>query len=1097
VANSQSDYENFIIRIELDSRDLEAGAERAANKIAGLNGSLDSLNPNLTRAANAFAALAGTQAKQAQQAGAQKSAIQSLNVQLYDQAQAYQRVAAAEKIVADRTRALQVAEETRLRTLSTTRYALYDVSNTLGLVGAGMIALAAATYGAGIAFERDFANVIRTAGPAIRENASAIDVLRKNFIALGQDIPVSFEKLAEIASLGGQLGISADQLTIFTSVVARFSATTNLSVDQAATAFGRLKALLPDISSGQYTLEALASSILKVGTNSVATEAEITKIAVQISSMAGYAGLGADELVGLAGALASVGTQPELARGTITRLFTLFGKAVSDNGEKLSEFAKVAGVSAAEFRSAFGTDKFGPIFLQFINGLNAIDSSGGDVVKTLNDLGITSVRDVPALTRLATAADSAGRAGQILNETYRDAASGIQEASELSDQYGIIASTVAAKIQVLQNNFNALVSSIAGGGTLFAPFLDALNGFLEILTAIAQNPVGNFLLQLGVVLSAIIGLLALAGAGAARFVAASIAVQQGLLGIAAAGLPASASLRSVAIQLEGTGAAGKVAAAGLTVARLGLIAMIAAASAGVQIELFKAITLGANSLADALFQTSDATHDIADRLTKLGLFKSTGFDSFLGGLSKELANIGLTSDASARDLKTLDDRFAALVQSGNVQAVNKLIKQLATDNGISVDQLLTKFPELSKQLLIVGEASGSTASAVEVLNEATDEAAEYQEAMAAALGLTSDAFKEYTEALASNFSQLTNLGTILSTVQGNAREFAEAQAAATDDSKDSWEDFYDGVSISLKAYNDELEASIAATASWQANLLALVAAGADPNEIAQLIALGPEKGAVLVQAAVDDIGGEGLRLIDLLKQTGADAATGFAGEFTANQSLIQAAFDQAGIEAATALKDALVNGSTADVQAIIAKYNLDLSNNPLQIQANTAPAINAVNSALTRIASAVVTIGVDATPKTNSYRAGTVNKYAAAGGYIRGPGSGTSDSIPARLSNGEYVIRAASVRRYGTGLFEQLNRGVAKFAAGGQVGRGSYASAGGGAGMMYLDPGTTALLRELAKIGDRPIYVTVGDETISRAAQRGDSARRSRGETRA
>lgn len=36
----------------------------------------------------------------------------------------------------------------------------------------------------------------------------------------------------------------------------------------------------------------------------------------------------------------------------------------------------------------------------------------------------------------------------------------------------------------------------------------------------------------------------------------------------------------------------------------------------------------------------------------------------------------------------------------------------------------------------------------------------------------------------------------------------------------------------------------------------------------------------------------------------------------------------------------------------------------------------------------------------------------ATGGYIQGAGSGTSDSIPARLSNGEAVINARSTARF-------------------------------------------------------------------------------------
>lgn len=46
----------------------------------------------------------------------------------------------------------------------------------------------------------------------------------------------------------------------------------------------------------------------------------------------------------------------------------------------------------------------------------------------------------------------------------------------------------------------------------------------------------------------------------------------------------------------------------------------------------------------------------------------------------------------------------------------------------------------------------------------------------------------------------------------------------------------------------------------------------------------------------------------------------------------------------------------------------------------------------------------------------------ARGGPVRGPGTSTSDSIPARLSAGEYVIRAAAVRKYGVGFFELLNQ---------------------------------------------------------------------------
>lgn len=90
---------------------------------------------------------------------------------------------------------------------------------------------------------------------------------------------------------------------------------------------------------------------------------------------------------------------------------------------------------------------------------------------------------------------------------------------------------------------------------------------------------------------------------------------------------------------------------------------------------------------------------------------------------------------------------------------------------------------------------------------------------------------------------------------------------------------------------------------------------------------------------------------------------------------------------------------------------------------------------------------------------GTVG--AAEGGYISGPGTSTSDSIPARLSNGEFVVRASAVSQPGVlPLLAHLNkgvgtptlasRGVPRFADGGLV---DAAGIGGGGGIGELHLG--------------------------------------------
>ncbi|MGZ9829858.1 aggregation-promoting factor C-terminal-like domain-containing protein [Tsukamurella ocularis] len=58
--------------------------------------------------------------------------------------------------------------------------------------------------------------------------------------------------------------------------------------------------------------------------------------------------------------------------------------------------------------------------------------------------------------------------------------------------------------------------------------------------------------------------------------------------------------------------------------------------------------------------------------------------------------------------------------------------------------------------------------------------------------------------------------------------------------------------------------------------------------------------------------------------------------------------------------------------------------------------------------------------------------FKAAGGPIAGPGGPRADLIPAMLSNGEYVINASAVSKYGVGMFDQLN--AQRFRDGGPVG---------------------------------------------------------------
>lgn len=111
-----------------------------------------------------------------------------------------------------------------------------------------------------------------------------------------------------------------------------------------------------------------------------------------------------------------------------------------------------------------------------------------------------------------------------------------------------------------------------------------------------------------------------------------------------------------------------------------------------------------------------------------------------------------------------------------------------------------------------------------------------------------------------------------------------------------------------------------------------------------------------------------------------------------------------------------------------------------------------------------------------------INTYGygyATGGYVSGPGTGTSDSINARLSNGEFVMKAAAVRTYGADFMNALNQM--------QIARPSYqgGSAAGGSSstMVYLSPEDRALLRAAI---DRPVNLYTETTKIAQSANEGN-----------
>lgn len=157
---------------------------------------------------------------------------------------------------------------------------------------------------------------------------------------------------------------------------------------------------------------------------------------------------------------------------------------------------------------------------------------------------------------------------------------------------------------------------------------------------------------------------------------------------------------------------------------------------------------------------------------------------------------------------------------------------------------------------------------------------------------------------------------------------------------------------------------------------------------------------------------------------------GFAGLVKSMQDVAKSATDieRAGAEAELER----IKAEMADL-AVQAEA---LENMPISMQADDA-SLEAVKSQITALleqlkVEAVIPVRMEAVGTAPDVT-GTAPGYAT-GGHIRGPGTSTSDSILARLSNGEFVMRAAAVRKYGLNMLHRMNNmQVPQFATGGLV----------------------------------------------------------------
>lgn len=618
---------------------------------------------------------------------------------------------------ADAVQQMRKATADTAASLPRLRYALYDVSTTATIAGASFLALGTAVAGTAIKMDRQFADVIRTAGVYLDGSSVSANELRESFNSLFASMPSSWSDLTEIGTLAGQLGVASENVADFTKLVTMFASTTDVSVEQAATAFGRLAELL-DVNSSEY--ENLGSSILSVGVASVATESQIINTTSQLASMGSYAGFSADEVVGLSSALASLGTQPELSRGTITRLFVNISNAIADGGERLEAFGRTANMTGAQFAQAWGQDAAGA-FQSLISGLGQVEDQGGNAVQVLQDMGITAARDIPTILRLA-------QNHKLLAEQMQIARDGYADGTALQEQYGIVANTVAEKLTVLKNNAQLFVAELGESANALGPVIDLLTKFVQVATSLVDNPVTGVVTALVLGLSAITGALLLATGAMARFGASAaalktartelerMAVDLGIVGtqaeaasmrfnkLSASVMAATTSTRSLTWAMRGL-----KFATGIGAALIALDIAFEAFSRNASKGAFD-LTQNVEGLQAALAEdTKNAVDDVSDSFQTLTYYTNETGESLTEG---EVASIRFQE--MLRNLRQDSDDVTSSIKEQTI-AVGKLTKEWLL-NELTTGEFAEKFQDIWPQ--VQGLIANSGLDLSEILNEA-------------------------------------------------------------------------------------------------------------------------------------------------------------------------------------------------------------------------------------------------------------------------------------------------------------------------------------------------------------------------------------------
>ena len=263
---------------------------------------------------------------------------------------------------------------------------------------------------------------------------------------MAKEIPVSYENLASIMELWGQLWVDIQNMEKFTKVIAELWVATNMTAEESAQMLAQFANIMKmDLND----IDRLGATIVDLWNNFATTENDIVNFASRIAGAWSIAWLTESQVMAIATAFSSVGIEAEAGGSAVQKVLLDMNSAVVLWWDNLKKYADILWITVDEFKQLYNEHPE-QIFEWFVKGLW---DAGQEAQQLLSDLWMEDVRLNRAFLSLAQNSD-------ILTEAISRWNQAREENVALNNEAEQRFATTESQLIMLQNERANMMASI-------------------------------------------------------------------------------------------------------------------------------------------------------------------------------------------------------------------------------------------------------------------------------------------------------------------------------------------------------------------------------------------------------------------------------------------------------------------------------------------------------------------------------------------------------------------------------------------------------------------------------------------------------------